>query len=89
MIGKVSLRYSSGHEYILVAIDYLTKWVEVSYYARLTAAKVAKFIKLHIILRYGLPHELISNRVMHFKGEMDTLIQEYGIQHHISSTYRS
>ena len=82
IIGKISPKSSSGHEYILVAIDYFTKWVEATSYAGLTAARVAKFIILHIIYRYGVPHELISDRGEHFKGEVDTLVQEYGIQHH-------
>ncbi|KAL6321576.1 hypothetical protein AAG906_024569 [Vitis piasezkii] len=56
IIGKISPKSSSGHEYILVAIDYFTKWVEAASYARLTAAR----------------------------GEVDTLTQEYGIQHHRS-----
>ncbi|RVW73062.1 Retrovirus-related Pol polyprotein from transposon 297 [Vitis vinifera] len=60
IIGKISPKSSSGHEYILVAIDYFTKWVEAASYAR----------------------------GVHFKGEVDTLIQEYGIQHHRSSAYR-
>ena len=88
IIGKISPKSSSGHEYILVAIDYFTKWVEATSYARLTAARVAKFIKSHIIYRYGVPHELISDRGAHFRGEVDTLVQEYGIQHHRSSIYR-
>ncbi|RVW20552.1 Gypsy retrotransposon integrase-like protein 1 [Vitis vinifera] len=87
IIGKISPKSSSGHEYILVAIDYFTKWVEAASYARLTAARVAKFIRSHIICRYGVPHELISDRGVHFRGEVDTLIQEYGIQHHRSSAY--
>ncbi|RVW86544.1 Pro-Pol polyprotein [Vitis vinifera] len=88
VIGKISPKSSSGHEYILVAIDYFTKWVESASYARLTVARVAKFIRLHIICQYGVPHELISDRGVHFRGEVDTLIQEYGIQHHRSSAYR-
>ena len=62
--------------------------MEAASYARLTATRVAQFIKSHIICRYGVPHELISDRGMHFRGEVDTLIQEYGIQHHISFAYR-
>ena len=73
------LKSSNGHEYILVAIDYFTKWVETASYARLTASKVAKFIRSHIICRYGVPHELISDRVVHFRHEVDTLVQEHGI----------
>ncbi|XP_010657869.1 uncharacterized protein LOC104881013 [Vitis vinifera] len=88
IIGKIFPKSSSGHEYILVVIDYFTKWVEATSYARLTAARVAKFIRSHIICRYGVPHELISDRGVHFRGEVDTLIQEYGIQHHRSSACR-
>ncbi|RVW20839.1 Retrovirus-related Pol polyprotein from transposon 17.6 [Vitis vinifera] len=62
IIGKVSPKSSSGHEFILVAIDYFTKWVEAASYARLTSARVASFIRSHIICRYGVPHELISDR---------------------------
>ncbi|RVW71753.1 Retrovirus-related Pol polyprotein from transposon 412 [Vitis vinifera] len=50
--------------------------------------EVAKFIKSHIIYRYEVPHELISYKGVHFRGDVDTLIQEYGIQHHSSSAYR-
>ena len=49
---------------------------------------MAKFIRSHIIYRYGVPHELISDREARFRGEMDTLVQEYGILHHRSSAYR-
>ena len=64
------------------------KWVEATSYAKLNAAKVATFTRSHIICRYGVPHELISDRGVHFRGEVDTLLQRYGIQHHISSAYR-
>ncbi|RVW68713.1 Retrovirus-related Pol polyprotein from transposon 17.6 [Vitis vinifera] len=57
-------------------------------YARLTSARVASFIRSHIICRYGVPHELISDRGAHFRAEVDTLLQEYGIRHHRSSAYR-
>ena len=66
IIGKISPKSSSGHEYILLAIDYFNKWVEATSYAGLTVARVAKFIKSHIIYRYGVPHELISDRGAHF-----------------------
>ena len=87
VIGKVSLKSSSGHEYVLVVIDYFTKWVEAASYASLIVAKVAKFIRSHIICQYGIPHGLILDREVHFRGEVDTLVQEYGIWHHRLSTY--
>ena len=88
IIRKISPKSSNGHEYILVAIDYFTKWMEADSYVRLTVAKVAKFMRSHIICQYGVPHELIFDRGVHFKGEVNTLIQEYGIQHHRSYMYR-
>ena len=72
----------------MVAIDYFTHCVEVVSYAKLTSAKVSTFIRSHIICRYGVPHELISDRGAHFRGEVDTLLQRYGIHHHRSSEYR-
>ncbi|WKA01479.1 hypothetical protein VitviT2T_019760 [Vitis vinifera] len=88
IIGKVSPKSSSGHEFILVAIDYFTKWVEAASYARLTSARVASFIRSHIICHYGVPHELISDRGVHFRAEVDALLQKYGIRHHRSLAYR-
>ena len=88
IIGNISPKSSSGHEFILVAIDYFTKWVKATSYAKLNAAKVATFIISHIICRYGVPYELISDRGVHFRGEVETLLQRYGIQHHRSSVYR-
>ena len=71
-----------------MVIDYFTEWMEATSYVGLTAARVAKFIISHIIYQYGVPHELISDRGAHFRGEVDTLVQEYGIQHLRSSAYR-
>ena len=62
--------------------------MEAISYAKLNVAKVATSIRSHIICRYGVPHELISDRGVHFRGEVDTLLQIYGIQHHRSSAYR-
>ncbi|RVW72731.1 hypothetical protein CK203_056765 [Vitis vinifera] len=42
IIGKISPKSSIGHEFILVAIDYFTKWVEAASYARLTSSGVVR-----------------------------------------------
>ena len=73
----------------MVAIDYFTKWVKTASYTRLTSFRVASFIRSHIICHYGVPHELISDRGVHFRAEVDTLVQRYSIRHHRSSAYRS
>ncbi|XP_043705336.1 uncharacterized protein LOC122655186 [Telopea speciosissima] len=88
VIGEVVPKSSNGHEYILVVIDYFTKWVEAQSYDKLTVAKVAKFISNNIICRYEVPHEFISDQGSHFKGEMNKLYDKMNIQRHASSPYR-
>ena len=75
-------------DYQLFTITFYFTGKYARLYAGLTSAKVAKFIRSHIIYQYGVPHELISDRGAHFRGEVDTLVQKYGIQHHRSSAYR-
>ena len=61
VIGLVILKASNGHEYILVAIDYFTKWVEATSYKSVTQVMVAQFLKHNIICYYGVPGEPITD----------------------------
>ncbi|GMP66936.1 hypothetical protein CsSME_00027088 [Camellia sinensis var. sinensis] len=88
VIGAVTPKGSNGHQFILVAIDYFTKWVEAQSYSVLKTSHVAKFIKNNIICRYGVPNELISDNGSHFKGEVAVLLEKYNVAFHKSSTYR-
>ncbi|KAL9224714.1 hypothetical protein vseg_000724 [Gypsophila vaccaria] len=88
VIGKIHPIGAGGHCFILVAIDYFTKWVEAASFRTLGAKEVAKFIQNNIICRYGVPHELISDQGTHFRGEVEPLLIKYKIQHHKSSPYR-
>ncbi|RVW73260.1 Gypsy retrotransposon integrase-like protein 1 [Vitis vinifera] len=75
IIRKISPKSSNGHEFILISIDYFTKWVEVASYARLTSAGVASVIRSHIICCYGVSHDLISDRGAHFRAEMNVAVE--------------
>uniref|UniRef100_A0A2N9EY58 Uncharacterized protein n=1 Tax=Fagus sylvatica TaxID=28930 RepID=A0A2N9EY58_FAGSY len=88
IIGKIVPKASNGHEFILVAIDYFTKWVEAASFKILNSKKVAQFIRTNIICRYGVPHEVISDNGSHFRDETEKLLHEYKIKHHKSSPYR-
>ena len=88
IIGKIHPTTFNGHEFILVAIDYFTKWVEAATYKVLNSKKVAQFIITNIICRYRVPHEIISNNGQHFKGETEKLLRQFNIQHHKSAPYR-
>ena len=88
IIGEVVPKASNGNRYILVAIDYFTKWVEAVSYMKLGAKEVVKFIKRNIICRYGVPNEIISDHGSHFKAKVKELMEEYKVTHHLSSPYR-
>ena len=88
IIRKIHPTASNGREFILVAIDYFTKWVEAASYKVLNSKKVAQFIQTNIICRYGVSHEIISDNGLHFKEETKKLLQQFNIQQQKSSPYR-
>ena len=74
IIGKIHPTATNGHEFILIAIDYFTKWVKVASYKILNSKKVAQFIQTNIIYKYEVTHEIISNNGFHFQGETKKLL---------------
>ena len=88
-IGAIEPKASNGHCFILVAIDYFTKWVETASYANVTRKVVAKFIKREIICRYDLPSRIITDNAINLNNKMmSELCEEFKIQHHNSTPYR-
>ena len=68
VFGRIAPKVSNRHEYILVAIDYFTKWVEAASYSVLKAKHVARFLEKNIICRFGVPQEIIFYNGSHFEG---------------------
>ena len=64
------LKASNDHEYILVAIDYFTKWVEAASYKSVTQAVVARFLKHNIICHYDVLGELIIDNGKNLNGKI-------------------
>ena len=88
MIGRIALKASNGHEYILVAINYFTKWMEVASYFVLKAKLMAQFLENNIICQFRVPQEIIYNNGSHFEGDVQRVMDKYRIEHHKSSPYR-
>ncbi|GAU50056.1 hypothetical protein TSUD_186910 [Trifolium subterraneum] len=89
MIGRIEPKASNGNRFILVAIDYFTKWVEAASYANVTKQMVVRFIKNHIICRYGVPNKIITDNGTNLNNKMiKDLCDEFKIEHHNSSPYR-
>ena len=89
VIGAIIPKASNGHEFILVAINYFTKWVEACSFKNVTQVTVTRFVKNNIICRYGMPEMLITDNASNLNNRMmDQLCQQFKIQHHNSAPYR-
>jgi hypothetical protein len=76
------------NKYIVVAMDYFTKWPEARALSNATAENVAKFIYEDIICRHGVPKILLSDQGSHFKNKViDELCNKFQIKHRFSSPY--
>ena len=71
---------------MIVAIDYVTKWVEAKPLASIAASMVKKFIWEFIICRFGLPMTIISDNGTQFA---DAHLQEWLAELHIQQIFTS
>nr|GEU66094.1 reverse transcriptase domain-containing protein [Tanacetum cinerariifolium] len=78
---------SQGNKYILVAIVYLSKWVEAKVLPTNDARVVCKFLKF-LFARFGTPRTIISDHRMHFcNDEFAKVMLKYGVTHRLATTY--
>nr|GEZ09293.1 reverse transcriptase domain-containing protein [Tanacetum cinerariifolium] len=78
---------SRGNKYILVAVEYLSKWVEVKALPTNDARVVCKFLK-NLFARFGTPRAIISDWGTHFCNDQFTkVMQKYGVSHYLSIVY--
>ncbi|GJX31667.1 reverse transcriptase domain-containing protein [Tanacetum coccineum] len=78
---KGSFPSSRGNRYILVAVDYVSKWVEAKALPTNDARVVVKFLK-QLFSRFGTPRAIISDRGTHFcNDQFSKVLQKYGVTH--------
>ncbi|XP_070035285.1 uncharacterized protein [Nicotiana tomentosiformis] len=79
---------SSGCKYILVAIDYVSKWVEAISIPTNDAKVVVKIVKKHIFTRSGTPRVMIIDGGKHFCNKLlDNVLAQYGVKYKVATTY--
>jgi len=73
-------------KFLLVAVDYFSKWIEAEPLANITAKQVQRFLWKNIICRYGVPHTIITDNGRQFidKG-LAEFYHDLNIQHITSS----
>ncbi|XP_062103189.1 uncharacterized protein LOC133814212 [Humulus lupulus] len=74
--------------YILVAVDYVSKWVEVVESPTNDSKVVMKFLYKHLFTRFGTPRALISDEGTHFVNKiLAALFAKYSVKHKIATAY--
>ncbi|GAU43651.1 hypothetical protein TSUD_24200 [Trifolium subterraneum] len=79
---------SKPNLYILVCVDYVTKWVEAIAIPKNDAHTVVKFLKKNIFSRFGVPRVLISDGGKHFINKyLENVLTKYNVKHKVATPY--
>ncbi|XP_055824446.1 uncharacterized protein LOC129892969 [Solanum dulcamara] len=86
--GSIEPAASNKHRFILVAIDYFTKWVEEASYKSVTKKVVADFVHNNLICRFGMPDSIITDNGANFNSHlMEEICEQFKINHQNSTVY--
>ena len=79
---------SFGNIYILLAVDYVSKWVEATTCPKNDANTVVGFLQRNILSKFGTHRTIISDGGSHFANKVfEKLMNMYGIKHIMSLSY--
>lgn len=79
---------SFGNEYILVVVDYMSKWLVVVTLSTIDSWVAIKFLKKNIFTRFGTPRAIISDGGIHFYNKFfDDLLAKYGVTTKVITPY--
>ncbi|KAK2416116.1 protein NYNRIN [Trifolium repens] len=88
LIGEIKPASSKNQRYILVGIDYFTKWIEAIPLPNVDQEAVINIIQNHIIYRFGIPETITSDQGSVFTGrKMQEFAQEIGFKLLTSTPY--
>ena len=77
-----------GHGYIILAIDYFTKWAEAMSTFAVDGKTTTTFVFNHVIARFRVPQAIITDHGSHFQNIMMTeLSDQLGLCHDYSTPY--
>ena len=77
---------SFGNLYILVAVDYVSKWVEAATLPTNDAKTVVDFLQKNIFSRFSTPRAIISDEGTHFCNKVfAAAMVKYGVRHKVAT----
>ena len=81
---------SFENQYILLSMDYVSKWVEAIACLRIDVNTVVGFIQRNILSRFGAPRTLINDEGSHVANKLFAkLMRRYGIRHFMGLAYHA
>lgn len=79
---------SYNNKYILLAVDYVSKWIEAITTPTNDGKVVLNFLWKNIFTRFGTPRAIISNEGTHFcNKQFEALLLKYGVRHRMALAY--
>jgi len=79
---------SFGCTYILMLVDYVSKWIKAAATRVVDAKTMVKHVTSFILHRYIVPKAIISDRGTHFCNKtLDILLAKYHVTHKVSTGY--
>ncbi|KAL2235239.1 UNVERIFIED_CONTAM: Gag-Pol polyprotein [Sesamum indicum] len=73
-------------KFVIVAVEYFSKWVEVEAVSKISEREVINFIWKNIVCRFGIPRVLISDNGTQFQGrQITSWLQELKIQQNFTA----
>lgn len=78
-----------GNRFMLVCVDYLTRWVVAAAYKDITAKTAESFLMDHVFMNHGIPNYLLSDRGSSFKAEyIEYVLKKLECRHLLSCAFR-
>ncbi|XP_060969951.1 uncharacterized protein LOC115713732 [Cannabis sativa] len=79
---------SFSNQYILLAVDYVSKWVKAAATPQNDGKTVLRFLQKNIFTRFGTPRAIVSDEGSHFcNNQFEALLARYGVRHRTALPY--
>ncbi|GKV49755.1 hypothetical protein SLEP1_g56488 [Rubroshorea leprosula] len=75
------IKSKGGCTFLVVAVDYLTKWIEAKPLSTTTERKIEEFLFNSILCRFGIPKRIIADNGPQFRAiALRSFCNDYGIE---------